>query len=311
VTSKPDPVNAPRDGRAKMVVLNLAAGNAVNPRTGAAQPPRFLGGAEPQIAPGEDRRVVYARWLTSPDNPFFTRSLTNRIWSYFFHHGIIDPVDDLRNTNPPTNPALLDALTRDFIAHKFDARHLMRTIVTSRTYQRSVRSNESNAQDTLNFARAIPRRLKAEVLVDCLVQATGVPEVFPGAPGGFRAVQLPDSAVQSPLLSMLGKPQRNESCECERNDESNMLQALEFINGKSILERVGRPGGRIDTLLKQKLTDQQLIEELYWWTLCRPPSAKETELALAHFKEYAEKRNEAAQDLMWTLLNMKEFLFNR
>jgi hypothetical protein len=311
VTSKADPVNAPRDGRAKIMLLNLAAGNAVNPRSGAAQPPRFLGGSEPAIAAGEDRRVVYARWLTSPDNPFFAKSLTNRIWSYFFHRGIIDPVDDLRNTNPPTNPALLDALVRDFVAHKFDARHLMRTIVTSRTYQRSARSNASNAHDTLNFARAIPRRLKAEVLVDCLVQATGVPEIFPGAPGGFKAVQLPDSAVQSPLLSMLGKPQRNESCECERSDESNMLQALEFINGKSILERVGRPGGRVDTLLKQKLTDQQVIEELYWWTLCRPPAAKEAEIALGHFKEYAGKRGEAAQDLMWTLLNMKEFLFNR
>ena len=124
-------------------------------------------------------------------------------------------------------------------------------------------------------------------------------------------MQLPDGAIQSPLLSMLGKPPRNEACECERSDESNMLQALEFINGRSILERVSRPGGRVDMLLKQKLSDEQLTEELYWWTLCRPPSAKETAVALAHFKEYAGKRDEAAQDLMWTLLNTKDFLFNR
>ncbi len=311
VTNKPDPLLAPRDGKARVVLLNLAAGNALNPRTGAGQPPRFLGGIEPKIAPGEDKRVVYAQWLTSADNPYFAKSLTNRIWSYFFARGIIDPVDDLRSTNPPSNPALLDALTQDFIAHKFDARHLIRTIVSSRAYQRSTRANDSNAQDAMNYSRAIPRRLKAEVLVDCLVQATGVAESFPGAPGGFRAVQLPDSNIQSPLLNLLGKPKRDEACECERSDESNMLQALEFINGKTILERVSRPGGRLDTLLKQKLTNNQLIEELYWWTLARPPSAKESAIALAHFKGYEGKRAEAAQDMMWTLLNTKDFLFNR
>ncbi len=187
----------------------------------------------------------------------------------------------------------------------------MRTIVTSKTYQRSTQANPSNAHDTLNFSRAVPRRLKAEVLVDCLVQATAVQESFPGAPPGFRAVQLPDSAIQSPLLSLLGKPARNEACECERSDDSNMLQALEFINGKTVLERVSRPGGRVDLLLRQKLTDAQLVEELYWWTLCRPPSAKETEIAVAHIKGYDGKRAEAAQDLLWTLLNTKEFLFNR
>src|SRR5262249_10251691 len=153
--------------------------------------------------------------------------------------------------------------------------------------------------------------LKAEVLVDSIAQATGIPESFAGAPPGFRAVQLPDGNIQSPLLSMLGKPMRLEACECERSDDSNMLQALEFINGKSILERVSRAGGRVDTLLKQKLTDEQLIDELYWWTLCRPPSEKEVGIAVNHFKEYETKRNEAAQDLMWTLLNTKDFLFNR
>jgi hypothetical protein len=314
VTSKPDPLapTLPRpDPKAKLVTLNFAAGNSLNIRTNAGQPPRFLGGVEPKIAPGEDRREVYARWLTTPENPFFARSLTNRIWSWFFHRGIIDPVDDMRSTNPPSHPVLLDALTQEFVAHKFDARYLMRMIVLSRTYQRSTRANASNEKDTINFARAIPRRMKAEVLLDCLVQASGVPEAFPGAPAGFHAVQLPDGNVQSPLLVMLGKPMRAEACECERSDDSNMLQALEFINGKSILERVSRPGGRVDTLLKQKLTDPQLIEELYWWTLCRPPSEKESRIGLAHFKEYDGKRTEAAQDLMWTLLNTKDFLFNR
>jgi hypothetical protein len=312
VTSKPDPTRDPKDTKSKLVTLNLAAGNSVNTRTNAGQAPRFLGGGEVKLAPGEDRREAYAKWLTAPENPFFAKSLTNRIWSYFYQRGIIDPVDDLRSTNPPSNPALLDALTKDFVAHKFDAKHLMRTIVSSHTYQRSTRANPTNAHDTLNYSRAIPRRMKAEVLVDCLVQATGVPEAFPGAPGGFRAVQLPDGSVPSPLLTMLGKPMRLEACECERSDESNMLQALEFINGKSILDRVSRAGGRVDTLLKQKLTDAQVIEELYWWTVCRPPTEKEMEKSLAHFKEYdVKQRTEAAQDLMWTLLNTKDFLFNR
>jgi hypothetical protein len=310
-TSKPDPLTAAKDPKARMVVLNPTAALAINPRTNAVQPPRFLGGADLKLADGEDRRVAYAQWLTSPDNPYFAKSLTNRIWSYFFHRGIIDPVDDLRATNPPINPALLDALTKDFVASKFDARHLMKLIVTSRTYQRSTKTNASNASDTLNFARAVPRRMKAEVLVDCIVQATGVAEAFPGAPGGFRAVQLPDSSIQSPLLHMLGKPMRNEACECERTDDSNMLQALEFINGKAILDRLGRPGGRLDTLLKQKLTDEQLIEEIYWWTLCRPPSEKEVAVGVSYIKSYEGKRNDAAQDLMWTVLNTKEFLFNR
>jgi hypothetical protein len=312
VSSKPDPAAAAtKDTKARIVVVNPGAGNAVNPRTGAGQPPRYLGGAEPKIPAGEDRRETYARWLASAENPYFAKSLANRIWSYFFHRGIIDPVDDLRSTNPPSNPALLEALTREFVEHKFDARHLMRTIVLSRTYQRSTRANSSNAHDTLNFSRAVPRRMKAEVLVDCLAQATGVPESFPGAPGGFKAVQLPDSNIQSPLLTMLGKPMRLEACECERSDESNMLQALEFINGKSVLERVSRAGGRVDQLMKQKLTDVQVIEELYWWSLCRPPSERELAVAQAHFREYGGNRTEAAQDLMWTLLNTKDFLFNR
>ncbi|OAI46391.1 hypothetical protein AYO44_02170 [Planctomycetaceae bacterium SCGC AG-212-F19] len=313
VTSKPDPSGAAaKDGKAKVVTLNLAAGNAVNSRTNAGQLPRFLGGSEAKIGAGDDRREAYAKWLTAPENPFFAKSLANRIWSYFFHRGIIDPVDDLRSTNPPTNPALLDALTKEFVANKFDARQLMRTIVLSRTYQRSTTANATNAHDVLNFSRAVPRRLKAEVLVDAIAQATGIPESFAGAPAGFRAVQLPDSNIQSPLLSMLGKPMRLEACECERSDESNMLQALEFINGKSVLERVARAGGRVDTLLKQpKMTDEQMIEELFWWTVCRPPTEKEIALATAHFKDYEGKRNEAAQDLMWTLLNTKDFLFNR
>ena len=257
---------------------------------------------------GKDRREAYAAWLTSPKNPFFARGLVNRIWSYFFHRGIIEPVDDVRSTNPPINPALLDALTQDFVEHKFDVRHLMRRIVTSTTYQRSSMPTASNRADEQNFSHAIPRRVPAEALLDSLVQATGVPENFGGAPGGFRAAQLPDGNVDSPFLRLFGKPQRMDACECERDNTSNMLQALHFINGKSILDRVQNPGGRPALLLAQKLPDQQLVTELYLWSVARHPRAEEEKVALEFLTSYGDKKAEAAQDLMWALLNSRDFL---
>ncbi len=293
---------------ARAVVLNLAAGYSTNPRVGQAQRPRFLGGTEPEIPAGVDRRQIYAAWLTSGENRFFARGMANRIWSYFFHRGIVDPVDDLRTTNPPINPALLDALTADFVAHQFDVRHLMRLIVSSETYQRDSVPNETNGHDEANFARFIPRRLPAEFLLDSLVQATGVPENFGGAPGGFTAVQLPDANVQSDFLGLFGKPQRMEACECERDDGSNMLQALHLINDQSILKRVTAPSGRIAGLLKQPLADQQLVEQIYLWAIVRTPDAREMEAALAFFRPDERTRDEAAQDLMWALLNSRDFL---
>ena len=309
VTAKQDPA-LPANGKAKVVMLNAAAGYAVHPRSGAAQPPRFLGGGEPQLDPTSDRRDAYAAWLTAPDNRFFARSLANRIWSYFFHRGIIEPVDDLRQTNPPVNAALLDALTAELVASKFDARRLMRTIVLSRTHQRSSLANASNAHDEINFARALPRRLPAETLLDSLVQATGVPEIFPGAPEGFTAAQLPDATTESDFLSLFGKPKRAEACECERNDDSNLLQALAYINGQPILSRLANAGGRVAALVAQPLNDEQLVEELFLWAIARPPTAEEQQLSLAHLQSYGGQRLEAAQDVMWVLLSGKEFMFN-
>ena len=298
----------PNAANTKLIQLNLAAGDATNPRTSRPQPPRFLGGAEPKLAAGADRREAYARWLTAPENAFFARGLVNRFWSYFFHRGIIDPVDDIRSTNPPINPALLDALTKDFVAHRFDARHLMRRIVTSATYQRSSVPNASNKHDEQNFSRAIPRRVPAEALLDSLIQATGVPENFGGAPAGFRAAQLPDAEVDNAFLKLFGKAQRMDACECERDNSSNMLQALHFINGKSILGRVQNPAGRAMTLVGQKLPDKELVTELYLWSLARQPSAQELKISLDFFKSYGDRRAEAAQDLFWALLNSRDFL---
>jgi hypothetical protein len=307
VSVRPDS-RTPNIPNAKFVQLTLGAGAATNPRSALPQLPRFLGGAEIPLATDKDRREAYAGWLTSPKNPFFARSLVNRIWSYFFHRGIIEPVDDIRSTNPPINPALLDALTQDFIAHKFDVSHLMRRIVTSATYQRSSTPTPLNRHDEQNFSHAIPRRIPAEALLDSLVQATGIPEGFAGAPGGFRAAQLPDGEIDNRFLRLFGKPQRMDACECERDNGSNMLQALHFINGGSILDRVQNPGARPAQLLAQKLTDEQLVTELYLWCLSRRPREAEKKLSLEFLKSYKDKRTDAIQDLAWALLNSKDFL---
>jgi hypothetical protein len=308
VTVRPDG-RFPAAPNTKLIGSNLAAGFATNPRTSQAQPPRFLGGTEPKLEAGVDRRVVYAKWLTDPANAYFARSLVNRYWSYFFHRGIIDPVDDIRSTNPPINPALLEALTADFVHAKFDPRHLIRRIVTSETYQRSSTPLAGNLADEQNFSRAVPRRIPAEALLDSLVQATAVAEPFGGAPGAFRAAQLPDGNVENAFLHLFGKPQRMDACECERDNGSNMLQALHFINGKSILGRVRNPGARPALLMAKKLTDEQLATEAYLWAISRRPTPKELEVALDFYKSYGEKERLAAtQDLMWALLNSRDFL---
>ena len=187
-------------------------------------------------------------------------------------------------------------------------RHLMRTIVRSRTYQRSSQANDSNIHDDMNFSRFVPRRLSAETLLDCLVQATGVPERFSGAPAGFTARQLPDANIQSDFLKLFGKPQRMEACECERDSGANMLQALHFINGQSILSRVSSGTGRVTMLIKSEKDSAKVVERLYLWSLCRRPTAKEQEVAVKFFASYGAKRQEAAQDFMWALLNSREFM---
>jgi hypothetical protein len=214
----------------------------------------------------------------------------------------------VRTTNPPINPELLDALTKDFVAHKFDVRHLMRTIVASRTYQRSSVHNETNAHDDMNFSRMVPRRVPAEALLDSLVQVTGVPEPFGGAPAGFTAKQLPDAEVQSDFLALFGKAARVEACECERDDGSNMLQALHFINSPALMNRLAAPNSRLAQLAAQKKDDRELVEQLYLWALCRPPGEKELKVSLDFLKAAGAKRAEGAQDLLWALLNSKDFL---
>jgi hypothetical protein len=257
------------------------------------------------------RREALARWLTAPENPFFARAMANRMWSYFLGRGIIDPVDDVRTSNPPSNPELLQALTEEFVKSRFDLKHLMRTITRSRTYQQSLATNRWNEDDRINFSHAVPRRLTAEQLIDTLSRATGTTPTFAGMPPGLRAAQLPDSKVGAGgFLDLFGRPARESPCECERASAVSLSQALNLINGATVNDSVADPNGRIARLMKTKPDDRKIVEELYLAALCRPPSAGEVKKATAYLTS-ATSRTEGAQDLMWALINSPAFLFNR
>ena len=278
------------------------------PRTGKVMAPKFLGGAVPTIPPGKDRREVLADWLTAGDNPFFAKSVVNRIWFHLNGKGIVDPVDDFRDSNPSANDELLDALAKDFVAHKFDVKHLIRTIMNSRTYQLSAQTNEFNKDDNKYFSHAVTKLLTAEQLLDAICTATEVPEKFAGLPLGTRAVQLPDGEVNHPFLKTFGQPARELACECERESDSNLAQALQLINGPTVNEKLRNPNNRIGQLLAKKMSDLEMLDELYLATLSRPPTAEDIKAALEHVAKATDKRK-AWEDVHWALLNSKEFLF--
>lgn len=283
----------------------------------SVQHPRTLAVVPPVVPFGEtkkdtsDKREALAEWLTSAENPMFAKAGVNRIWSYYMGRGIIDPVDDIRSSNPPSNPELLDALTKDFIENGFDIKHIMKTIVRSRTYQQSIKTNKWNKEDTINFSHAIARRLTAEQLLDAIGVATGSQPKFQGVPKNLRAVQLPDSKVKDDgFLKLFGRPERESSCECERTTEVSLAHAMNLINGPTVAEAIIDPNGRIAKLLKEKKEDRVLVEELYLATFARFPLENEYTIAIEHLAS-AESKEEGVQDLMWALINSPAFLFNR
>jgi hypothetical protein len=293
---------------------------ATHPRTGEVLHPKFLDGVSQPVTAEQDARRLLAEWMTRKDNPFLARATVNRVWSFLFARGIIDPVDDIRSSNPPVNGPLLDALAKDFVEHDFDVRHLLRTVLNSRTYQLSARTNPFNKDDTQDFSHALPRRLSAEQLLDTLGQVTGIPESFTpryaGAGtvalpvGGVRAGQLPDRQLTAEMLELFGRPKGESSCSCERHEEASMTQALHLINGKSVADRLANPGGRVGKLVQTPgMSEEQIIEALYLAVLSRLPRAGEKELMRKHFAASGDKLK-AAQDVTWVLLNTKEFLFN-
>jgi hypothetical protein len=284
-------------------------GEISHPRKGGVVKPHPLDG--PVMDDPFDRRRKLAEWLTARDNPYFARNMVNRFWGYYMGRGLVEPLDDLRATNPPSNADLLDALAQDFAAHRFDLKHLLRTIMNSRAYQLSSAVVPGNAADASNvyFARYTVKRLTAEQLADALDFATGTREKYQGLPPGTRAIQLPDPEVKSFLLDVFGRPGRQITCECERTSQPNIAQALHLLNGTFLNQKINAPTGRIESLFKGKTPVPAILEEIYLVTLSRPPSSEEVQKAQSWIAKAATPR-EGVQDLLWTLLNSREFLFN-
>jgi hypothetical protein len=269
--------------------------------------PKFLGGATPDLA-GRDRRQVMAEWLASPENPYFAKNLANIVWAHFFGRGIIHEVDDVRVSNPPVNAELLDELGRKFTEYNYDFRKLVRDICTSRTYQLSTKTNETNASDHKNFAHSELRRIRAEVLLDCISIVTTTQDKFPGLPVGARAVQIADGNTATYFLTTFGRAKRESVCSCEVKMEPNLSQALHLINGDTSNAKI-RQGGLIPTRLKEGKSVGDIVSELYLRCFSRRPTEKELASLTALV---AEQQNtaEALEDVFWSLLNSREFLFN-
>ena len=293
------------------VVFNNGGGEKANPVSKRPVPPTFLGGGKAETA-GKDRRAVLAEWLASPENPYFAKNLANIVWAHFMGKGIVEPVDDVRISNPASNPELLDALGKRFTEYNYDFKQLVRDICTSRTYQLSTRTNESNAEDTLNFAHGTIRRIRAEVLLDVIAQVTAGPEKFRGLPLGSRAVQIADGDTTNYFLRTFGRATRETVCSCEVKMEPNLSQALHLLNGQTVHGKI-QQGGMVKKLVnEQKLPPAKVVEELYVRALQRKPTTAEAE-RLDKFLAEAKKPGEQVQvleDLFWALLNSQEFMFN-
>jgi len=296
---------------------------AVNVRTHQTLKPAALGDAMPNIAPDEDPRLRLADWMSSPDNPFFAKALVNRYWKHFFQRGLIEPEDDIRDTNPPSNPELLAALEKHFIASGFDLKELIRTITTSQTYQLSAKPNEHNVIDRQNFSRYYPRRLQAEVMLDAIDYLTGSQTVFANLPVGTRAVALPDNSYNRsvPFLTVFGRPEGASVCECERVSSSSLAQSLHLINASDIKSKLAATNGRAAKLAKADMPLEEKVRELYLAAFSREPREDEMRSALEFLNEPQVDDNgqpidpkklahENFQDLLWALMNTKEFQFN-
>lgn len=284
---------------------------ARNPRSQQELKPTGLGSEPLEIPAYEDPRHALVDWMARPDNPFFARALTNRYWKHFFGRGIVDPEDDMRVTNPPSNPELLDGLARHFIDSGFDLKDLVRTICRSRTYQLSSEPNEYNASDRQNFSSFYPRRMNAEPLYDAINQVAGTSVNFAGMPVGTRAVELPDSGFNDYFLMVFGKPQAESACECERSSDANLAQSLHLLNSTDIQGKLAAGQGRCQQLAQDtEQTEAAKVTELYFWAFARPPREEELEAVLAYIAG-RENRRQAYEDLLWVLFNTKEFLFVR
>jgi len=289
------------------IIFNSGGGEVNHPVGGRVMPPKFLGGASPDTA-GQDRRVILAKWLASPDNPYFATSVANRVWAHFFGIGIVEPVDDIRVSNPATNPELFQALGDKFTQYNYDFKQLVRDICNSQTYQRASQRNESNESDELNFSHARIRRIRAENLQDCISLVTETKDKFPGLPVGARAVQIADGNASTYFLTTFGRANRATVGVCEVKTEPTLSQSLHLLNGDTVETKV-RDGGAIKRLLDAGRTPEQILETIYVRCLTRQPTAAEKEKLLAIVAaEPAPQKG--LEDIFWAVLNSREFLFN-
>jgi hypothetical protein len=292
------------------MIIYDGGGEIKHPVTNQNATPTYLGDGPAQIK-GTTRRKAMAEWLTKPGNTWFARNVSNIIWSHFFGIGIVDPVDDVRISNPATNPALLEALGKKFTEYNFDMKKLVRDICTSRTYQLSTQTNETNKSDETNFSKSRIRRLRAEVLLDTLAQVTDTPNKFRGLPLGARAVNIADGNTSTYFLTTFGRATRKTVCSCEVKMEPNLSQALHLLNGDSVHNRIIR-GKVINKMISDKSPPEAIVRSLYRKTLSRDPNEAEVSKlnhTLANAKDPKEK-SVVLEDIFWALLNSKEYLFN-
>ncbi|MDB5387234.1 MAG: hypothetical protein JWM11_2880, partial [Planctomycetaceae bacterium] len=313
-----------RSGDGVRTLYVASKGDLIQPLTGKPQPPTPLDGQPLAFDAEEDRRIALANWLTSAENPYFSRSIANRIWANFFNVGIIEPVDDLRISNPATNEELLSATARYLVDHKYDLKPLMRVILQSKTYQRSSIALPENKDEKRFYSRYYPKRMMAEVLLDAISQVSDVPtdftEIgFPGNdkaktdayPKGTRAIQLHDSAVASYFLKAFGRNSREITCECERSEEPSMVQVLHISNGDTINQKLKVKDNRLGKLLTASQTDDQIVEEVFLQALSRFPTAEEkTRIQAVLAESPGTDRREVLEDVIWGIMSSREFLFN-
>src|SRR5262249_28991221 len=259
------------------VIADAKAGDIKHARTGEVSPPKFPYPVKVEVPAADPRRVQVAKWITSPANPYFARSYVNRVWAYLLGTGLIEPIDDIRAGNPPTNPALLDRLTEESLKVNFDTQKLIKTTCKSRTYQLSIKTTRWNKDDDINYSHAQARRLPAEVLYDSIHKVTGSTSRLPGLPPGSRAAQLPDSNVELPggFLELFGKPVRESACECERSGGMNLGPVLAMVNGPIVADAIKDPSNRINQFVLKEKDDNKVVDEIYLSVLNRYPSAKE------------------------------------
>lgn len=292
----------------EQVIWVARAGEVTQPRTGKQMQPWLPLTGSAELSGEDDRRGAFVDWLVKPENPFFAKVEVNRIWGHLFGRGIVEPVDDFRDSNPPSSAALINALAEDFAKNGYDRKRVIRTILNSRTYQLSSRKNDFNSTDVKYFSHANTRLLAAEQLLDAICRVTNISEKFAGLPAGTRATQLPSPDVDSDFLKVFGQPARETACACERSTDSNLSQALQMINGPLVHAKVRDDKNRLRVLAAAGKTDEEIVSELYLAALCRKPSEPEMAAATKHIAN-AGDRMRGLEDVCWAVLNANEFLF--